>query len=257
MGYHFDAKKTAKDLIKWIRAWFSENGDGCPAVIGISGGKDSSVAAALCVAALGAEGVIGVLMPNGAQHDIDMAYKLVSHLGIRSFELNIASPYNAIRTAAQVALQNGGMEGRLSTQAEINLAPRLRMTALYAVSQTFGGRVVNTCNLSEDYVGYSTKFGDMAGDFSPLSRLTVAEVKEIGHLLGLPADLVEKTPIDGLCGKSDEDNLGFSYATLDRYIREGVCDDAEALAKIERRHKQNLFKLRPMPCFEPDLPVNG
>ena len=255
MAYRFDAKKTTRALISWIQAWFAENGDGCPCVIGISGGKDSSIAAALCVAALGEDRVIGVLMPNCVQHDIDMAKLLVSHLGIRSFELNIASPYNAIRTAAQVALQNGGMEGRLSGQAELNLAPRLRMTALYAISQTFDGRVVNTCNLSEDYVGYSTKFGDMAGDFSPLSRLTVTEVKAIGHLLGLPTELVEKAPIDGLCGKTDEDNLGFTYAMLDRYIREGICEDEDIRKKIERRHKRNLFKLQPMPCFDPSLPV--
>ncbi len=255
MHYHFDAQKTTDELILWLRSWFSENGSCSPAVIGISGGKDSSVAAALCVAALGRERVIGVLMPNGAQHDIDMARLLVSHLGIWSFELNIAAPFSAMRTAAQVALQNGGHGGRLSAQAEINLAPRLRMTALYAVSQTFDGRVINTCNLSEDYVGYSTKFGDMAGDVSPLSCLTVAEVKAVGRALGLPTDLVEKVPIDGLCGKTDEDNLGFSYAVLDRYIREGVCEDKEILANIEKRHRQNLFKLQSMPCFEPNLPL--
>ena len=251
MAYRFDAKKTTRALISWIQAWFAENGDGCPCVIGISGGKDSSIAAALCVAALGEDRVIGVLMPNGVQHDIDMAKLLVSHLGIRSFELNIASPYNAIRTAAQVALQNGGMEGRLSGQAELNLAPRLRMTALYAISQTFDGRVVNTCNLSEDYVGYSTKFGDSAGDVSPLMLLLVEEVKQIGRVLGLPSHLVDKTPSDGLSGCSDEDKLGFTYATLDHYIQTGECADLATKERIDRLHRMNLHKLLPMPHFDP------
>ena len=127
------------------------------------------------------------------------------------------------------------------------------MSTLYAVSQSCNGRVVNTCNLSEDWVGYSTRYGDSVGDFSPLSRLTVAEVKEIGYLLGLPRQLVDKTPIDGLCGKTDEENLGFTYAELDRYIRTGEIDDQEKKAIIDRKHKANLFKLELMPCFEPDL----
>ncbi|MBQ7876276.1 MAG: NAD(+) synthase, partial [Clostridia bacterium] len=141
----------------------------------------------------------------------------------------------------------------MTRQAQINLPPRVRMTTLYAVSQNYNGRVVNTCNLSEDWVGYSTRYGDAAGDFSPLSFLTVREVKEIGHLLGLPSDLVEKTPIDGLCGKTDEDNLGFTYAELDRYIREGVIEDEEKKAKIDRLHRINKFKLEFMPCFKPEI----
>ena len=125
------------------------------------------------------------------------------------------------------------------------------MATLYAVSQCFNGRVANTCNLSEDWVGYSTRYGDAAGDFSPLAKITVTELKEIGRLLGLPIDLVDKTPIDGLCGKTDEENLGFTYAMLDKYIRTGEIEDNEIKAKIDRLHKMNLFKLQMMPMFEP------
>ena len=127
------------------------------------------------------------------------------------------------------------------------------MATVYAVSQSENGRVANTCNLSEDWVGYSTRYGDSVGDFSPLSRLTVTEVKAIGHYLGLPRELVEIVPTDGLCGKTDEENLGFTYAELDRYIREGIIDDPEKKALIDKKHAQNLFKLELMPCFEPEI----
>lgn len=240
----FDALKVKNDIVSWIRDWFKENGDGCNAVVGISGGKDSSVVAALCVEALGKDRVVGVLMPNGVQHDIDAAVQLVEHLDIKNYTVNIKSTYDAISSEVEKAL------GQLSTQSKNNLPPRIRMSALYAVSQSLNGRVANTCNLSEDWVGYSTRYGDNAGDFSPLSKLTVQEVKAVGRALGLPENLIEKTPIDGLCGKTDEDNLGFTYAVLDKYIRTGVCDDADTKARIDRLHKMNLFKLEYMPVFE-------
>ena len=242
----FDAVRVKNDCVAWIRDFFEKNGKGCPAVIGISGGKDSSVTAALCVEALGADRVVGVLMPCGEQFDIDCSYELVRHLGIRHYVVNIKDALDGILAAMPKELA-------LTAQAKTNLPPRIRMTTVYAVSQSLGGRVANTCNLSEDYVGYSTRYGDSVGDFSPLSRLTVAEVKEIGHLLGLPAHLVEKTPIDGLCGKTDEDNLGFTYAELDRYIRTGVMENEEKRARIDRLHQMNLFKLELMPCFEPNF----
>jgi len=141
----------------------------------------------------------------------------------------------------------------VTAQTIQNVPPRIRMTTLYAVGQSNNGRVANTCNLSEDYVGYSTRYGDSVGDFSPCSFITVTEMKQIGHLLGLPYELVEKTPIDGLCGKTDEDNLGFTYAELDVYIREGKIDDPEKKAIIDRKHKANLFKLSFMPCFKPEI----
>ena len=241
----FDAKKVKDQCVLWIRKFFEENGPGCNAVVGISGGKDSSVAAALCVEALGADRVIGVLMPQGEQQDIDMAYMLVDHLGIKRYEVNI-------KDAVEGVLQSLPAELTVTRQAEMNLPPRIRMSTLYAVSQSCNGRVCNTCNLSEDWVGYSTRYGDAAGDFSPLSQLTVAEVKEIGRALHLPDALVDKVPIDGLCGKTDEENLGFTYAELDRYIRTGEIEDQAKKQRIDHLHQRNLFKLQLMPSFKPE-----
>ena len=240
----FDANKIKNECVNWIKDFFDKNGKDCPAVIGISGGKDSSVAAALCVEALGKDRVIGVLMPKGEQADIDMAYLLVNHLGIKHYEINVALAVDSV-------LESIGKELTISEQARINLPPRIRMATLYAVSQSLNGRVVNTCNLSEDWVGYSTRYGDSAGDFSPLSNLTVTEIKEIGTLLGLPSVLVNKVPIDGLCGKTDEENLGFSYADLDVYIRTGKMENEETKAKIDAMHIRNQFKLQLMPSFKP------
>ena len=242
----FDAKRVKDECVAWIRDFFEKNGKDCTAVVGISGGKDSSVAAALCVEALGADRVIGVLMPQGEQHDIDMAYLLVNHLGIKHYVVNIKEAVEALTASLPSELE-------LTAQSRQNLPPRIRMSTLYAVSQSCNGRVCNTCNLSEDWVGYSTRYGDSVGDFSPMSHLTVTEVKQIGHVLGLPAELVEKTPIDGLCGKSDEENLGFTYAELDVYIRTGEIADAEKKAIIDRKHINNLFKLELMPAFVPQF----
>ena len=241
----FDALKIKNDCVMWIRRFFDENGKGCNAVVGISGGKDSSVVAALCVEALGKDRVIGVLMPYGEQADIDCSHKLVSHLGIKSYTINVKSAVDGVLTSLPGEID-------ITAQARINLAPRIRMSTLYAVSQSVNGRVANTCNLSEDWVGYSTRYGDSVGDFSPLSNLTVTEVKKIGRLLGLPPELVDKTPIDGLSGKTDEDNLGFTYDVLDKYIRTGKIENDDTKARIDRLHKMNLFKLQLMPSFKPE-----
>lgn len=243
----FDAARVKEECVTWIRRFFEENGKGCNAIVGISGGKDSSVVAALCVEALGRGRVIGVLMPNGEQADIDCAKQLVGHLGIRHYIVNIKAAVDGLLSAYPEEIA-------ITEQTKTNIPPRVRMTTLYAIGQSCNGRVANTCNLSEDWVGYSTRYGDAAGDFSPCSHLTVAEIKEIGHLLKLPENLVEKTPIDGLCGKTDEDNLGFTYAVLDRYIRTGVCEDEKVKERIDTLHRRNLFKLKLMPCFESGLP---
>ena len=240
----FDAKKAKEEVVKWIKEWFDINGKDCNAVVGISGGKDSSVVAALCVEALGKDRVIGVLMPNGGQGDIDDAVELINHLGIKSYTINIKGAVDKILRCMEL----NGID--ITEQTRINLPPRIRMSTLYAVSQSNNGRVANTCNLSEDWVGYATRYGDAAGDFSPLSQLTVTEVKEIGRVLGLPAELVDKTPSDGLCGKTDEDNLGFTYKVLDRYIRTGEIDDEDIKNKIDVMHEKNLFKLQLMPSFQ-------
>ncbi len=244
--FKFDAEKVKNECVAWIRDFFDKNGKDCNAVVGISGGKDSSVVAALCVEALGKDRVIGVLMPCGDQHDIDCAYMLVDHLDIKRYVVNIKDAVDGMKA-------NLPKELSLTAQTINNIPPRIRMTTLYAVSQSCNGRVANTCNLSEDWVGYSTRYGDSVGDFSPLSRLTVDEVKQIGYILGLPRELVDKTPIDGLCGKTDEDNLGFTYAELDRYIRTGEIEDQEKKKLIDTKHRNNLFKLELMPCFEPEL----
>ena len=243
----FCAKEMKKSLIQWIRDWFEQNGYGCNAVIGISGGKDSSVCAALCVQALGKDRVIGVLMPNGTQSDIADSRQLVEYLGIRSVTVNIAGAVDAIHTQLRTA------RIAATAQTEINLPSRVRMSVLYAVSQSMNGRVINTCNLSEDWVGYSTRYGDSAGDVSLLGKLTVQEVKALGREMGLPENLVEKTPSDGLCGSSDEQKLGFTYAVLDRYIREGDCEDPVIREKIDELHRANRFKLELIPVFESGL----
>ena len=242
----FNALKVKNDCVAWIRDFFEKNGKGCNAVVGISGGKDSSVVAALCVEALGKDRVIGVLMPSGIQHDIDCAYQLVDHLGINRYEINVKAAIDALKAAMPEDLP-------LSNQSVVNLPPRIRMSTLYAVSQSVNGRVANTCNLSEDWVGYSTRYGDAAGDFSPLSLLTVDEVKQVGTVLGLPAELVNKVPIDGLCGKTDEDNLGFTYAELDKYIRTGEIADQAKKERIDYLHRINQFKLQLMPVFKPEI----
>ncbi len=243
MSYNFNVKKATEDCIKWIQDWFSVNGDGCNAVIGISGGKDSSVAAALMCKALGKDRVIGVLMPCGEQFDIDYSKELCQILDIENYTINIKSAVDGIKNEIDGQFN-------MSEQARVNLSPRIRMSALYAVAQSKNGRVINTCNLSEDWVGYATRYGDGAGDMGPISKFTVQEIKEIGRYLGLPEKFVEKPPLDGLCGKTDEDNLGFKYAELDAYIRESIEPPKDIKEKIDRMHRLSRFKLKYMDTFD-------
>lgn len=240
--YNFDVKKAANACIEWIIDWFSKNGPGCNAVLGISGGKDSSVTAALLVKALGKERVFGVLMPQGVQPDIDYSVDLCDFLEIDRITVNIKDAVDSITNTIS-------REIPISDFTKFNLPSRIRMATVYAVAQSKNGRVANTCNLSEDWVGYSTRYGDSVGDFSPLSNFTVTEVKAIGRYLGLPEKFIEKPPIDGLCGKTDEENLGFTYDTLDKYIREGIEPEADIKEKIDSLHKKNLFKLELMQSF--------
>lgn len=244
----FDEKKVINELLIWFRDWFEVNGKGCNAVLGISGGKDSTVAAALCVEALGKERVIGVLMPNGIQSDISDSHRVCSILNIPNVTINIKDIVDAEKRLVKEAIKKLDKE-ELTNQTLINIPPRIRMATLYALSQTMNGRVINTCNLSEEWVGYSTRWGDSVGDVAPLAQFTVEEVRKIGIALGLPYDLVYKTPNDGLCGKNDEDNLGFTYATLDKYLREGICEP-EIKALIDQKHQINEFKLKSIPSFE-------
>ncbi|HKK95061.1 MAG TPA: NAD(+) synthase [Anaerovoracaceae bacterium] len=239
----FDVKEATDASVTWIRNWFEQNGKGCNAIVGISGGKDSSVVASLLAKALGKDRVIGVLMPKGVQDDIDMAKLLVNHLGIKSYTININNAYEGLINELQNNLDN------VAKDSKINLPARLRMSTLYAVAQSSNGRVANTCNLSEDWVGYSTRYGDSVGDFSPISCFTTNEIREIGRYLGLPSILVDKTPVDGLSGLTDEEKLGFTYEVLDKYIRTGKIEDMKTKERIDYLNKINQFKMRFMDSF--------
>lgn len=263
----FDAAKEKEHIINWIRKWFAENGPGANAVIGISGGKDSTIVAALLAEALGKDRVYGILMPQDVQPDLEDAKLVVRTLGINTMMINVGEPVQKLKEQILAAVnpldcdsyQDIGNDSKskkiiteLSNDTAINIPPRIRMATLYAVAASLpgGGRVANTCNRSEDYIGYSTKYGDAAGDFSPISDYLVTEVKQIGHqieALAPIAELIDKTPSDGLCGLTDEDKIGFTYATLDKYVSTGVCDDEAIKAKIDKMHELNLHKLKTIP----------
>ena len=246
----FDSNTIKNELIDWIKKYFEENGPTSKAVISISGGKDSTTVAKLCVEALGKDRVVGVLIPNGYQHDIDVARKVVEYLDIEHYEINIKQVYTELLWLMYDKVSPTIEENKVFTS---NTPARIRMTVLYGISAIIGGRVANTCNLSEDYVGYATKYGDAAGDFSPLSNLTVQEVKAVAYSLGIPKEFIEKTPEDGLCGVSDEENLGFTYDVLDRYIRTGICEDLDVKEKIDKMHLAGLHKITPMPSYKPNI----
>lgn len=244
-----DYTRLKDDCVRWIRDWFEANGPGCGAVLGMSGGKDSTVAAALCAEALGPDRVTGVAMPADGQ-SLNEADEICRYLGINY----LCMPIGRIE-AEHDAL--GGLlpQKEFSKQTLQNIPPRIRMAVLYAVAQSVNGMVANTCNLSEDYIGYATLYGDAAGSFSPLGKLVVREIRGIGHALGLPAKWVDKTPDDGLPHSCpDEEKFGFSYDTLDKYIREGICEDPAIKAKIDSMHRRNKFKteILHIPAFEPE-----
>ena len=241
--------KESEKVIEWIKQYFEDNGKDCNAIIGISGGCDSSVTAALLVKALGKDRVIGVLMPNGNQYDIDCSYQLVKFLDIKYYVININKPYLELTNEIDTKLK---IDSKSYDIYRTNTPSRLRMATLYGISGLFNGRVANTCNLSEDYIGYSTKFGDSAGDFSPISNFTKTEVRELGEELGLPKNLIYKVPEDGMSFKSDEEKLGFTYEILDKYIRTGEIDDLKIKEKIDKMHLANLHKIQLMPSYKKD-----
>lgn len=247
--YKFDAKKTKNEIVKWIREWFDKNGKDCNAVVGISGGKDSSVVAALCTEALGKDRVIGVLMPNHSQDDIEYSHLLCKILGIKNYTVDVGVAIDDILNN----IHHSALDIKISEQTKTNLPARIRMATLYAVSQSVNGRVANTCNLSETLLSWETRWGDAVGDFAPLANLTVEEVKAIGYELGLPRGLIEKVPSDGLCGTTDEEAMGISYAVMDKYIRTGKIDDEKIKKKIDERVEKNRFKREPIPYFETGL----
>lgn len=239
-------KTLGAKLILWIQEEMAKIG-ATKAVVGISGGKDSSVVAALMVKAIGKENVYGILMPDGVQGDIDYSRDLCQFLEIPYKEISIKGVTEAYY--AMLSDFEGEFFESVSRQTRLNLPPRVRMTFLYALAQSLGAVVVNTSNLSEDWVGYATIYGDTAGAFSPLGELTTEEVIALGRTLKLPEKFLVKPPSDGLTGKTDEDVLGFSYQTLNRYIREGLCEDEKIKARIDYLHKISRFKFLPIPMF--------
>lgn len=232
-----DYNKIHEHIVKWIKDWFKDKTG--PAVLGISGGKDSTVCAALLAEALGKDRVVGVMMPNGVQMDIDDSKKVIEFLGIKGIEVNIGGAYNELR--AEINKQYSGVS--FPSLFTTNTPARLRMVTLYGVAAMENGFVCNTCNLSESIVGWETYGGDGFGDFSPIGRLTKTEVVELGDYMGLPKELVHKVPSDGMCGASDEDKMGFTYETLDAYIRDELPPKSlEIKMKIDNMNKRSHFK---------------
>jgi len=243
----FNAKEQVKGLVSWMQEQLGACGK--TAVVGISGGKDSSTVAALCVAAYGRENVYGVLMPDGVQPDIDYSNDLVDFLQIPHCTFNIHDGVQGLLAE----MERTGLTP--SRQTKVNLPSRIRMATLYAVAQSLeGGIVINTSNLSEDWVGYCTIYGDSAGAFSPLGMYTTEEVIAMGRELGLPEKFLVKPPSDGLTGLTDEDNLGFTYHAVNEYLRKGVCDP-EIQKQIDRKHKTSRFKFETLPLYHNGLPI--
>lgn len=272
--YNFNAEVEYNNVVNSIRNFFDKNNSTANAIIGISGGKDSTMVAHLCVDALGADRVMGILMPNGEQKDITDALEVCKRLRIKYQKINIKGIVDNIYKELNASLiWNGdeisqnlfhllnkvaqGQTNHISEQTKINLPARVRMAVLYAIAQSNNGFVMNTCNLCEDWIGYSTKYGDAAGDFSPLANYTVEEILTMGSLpqVSISHHLLFKTPSDGLCGQTDEEKLGFTYQELSRYIRTGEIENIEHKDKIDRLHKQNLFKLLPMETCKNNLIV--
>jgi NAD+ synthase len=248
-------EKLTLDLTNWIKKKMKDSG-GKKAVIGISGGKDSSVVAALLVKSIGAENVIGVLMPDGVQRDISYAEELCYFLDIKCTTVNI-KPMTS-QFLKQIDKIDRDIISETSLQTILNLAPRVRMSLLYAISQSIDdSRVINTSNLSEDWIGYATLYGDTTGAFSPMAMFTSEEVVQIGEFIGLPKKFVFKDPSDGLTGKTDESVFGFSYEVLNRYIREGTIEDKDIKDKIDRMHKYSRHKFLPIPMFNPNLQIKA
>lgn len=230
--------KTKEQIVQWIRNYMAENGkEDTPIVIGISGGKDSSVVAALCVEAMGKDRVIGVLLPDGQQKDIDISYALIQHLGIKSYEMNI---YDTLIAMKDQFYRMQDLKP-INSVYEFNTPARIRMAYLYGVANILGARVANTCNFTESYLGYDTKFGDQCGDFSPLKDILCTDVIRIGEACGLPNIFTHKAPDDGMCGKTDEERFGFTYETADDYL-EGKLVDADTTRKIVKMHENALHK---------------
>jgi len=232
------------EILEWFKSWYKENAVGCTAVLGISGGLDSSLAAAMAKEVFGKHKVFGVMMPNGTQADLTDSYDLVRHLGIDFEEINIASIYDSMNAALKII---PGFDG-VNYVYRTNTPARIRTTIIYGVAAQMNGRVIGTNNLSEDFTGYFTK-GSTVCDVAPLANLTKTEIKALAYEMGLPEHLIEKRPADGLSMKSDEDNFGFSYAELDQYLRTGWIDSATSIGKIDKLFESSKHKRCSAPSF--------
>lgn len=241
-----DYSELKDEIVIWLRTWFDENGKDCNAVVAMSGGKDSTIVAALCVEALGKDRVIGVGIPDTGQ-GLNDADKIAEYLGIKFLEFPIGGLTDEIKSV---------FPGHMSKQTEQNIPPRLRMTVLYAVSQSNNGRVIGTCNASENYVGYFTRYGDGASDVEPIGSLTVRQVKGVGYALGLPAQWVDRIPDDGLPNSAPDDEKfakwGFSYAAIDDYLTKGTSGDKKVDEAIESMHQKTKFKMGLGQMFVPN-----
>lgn len=253
--YEFNPEDAFNRIQEHWRKWSDSVGTK-KWVIGISGGKDSTVVAALAARIFGKESVYGVMMPNGYQGDLMDAMEVCRTLGINRYKVSIFNAYESMITELKLNVFNFEGYEEASYDTKTNLPARLRMCTLYAIAQTVGGMVLNTCNLSEDCVGYCTAFGDNAGSYAPIQGLTVTEIRQLGDWLGLPHELVHKTPVDGLQNKTDEEKLGFTYADLDRYIREDVGTE-EFKAKINALYRKNKFKTDMVHITGPDFDYLG
>lgn len=237
MSYKFDVEKVTLDCIAWIQKWFAHNAPLKKAIIGISGGIDSTVAAALCNKAIGVKHCVGVILPNMYQEDLPLANTISAAYCDENVHINIGKTY------ADIITQLTDNHIVASDQTRINLPARLRMSILFAVAQSVGGMVVNTSNLSESYVGYDTLFGDQCGALSPLGMLTKTEIREMAKYLRVPSKVITKEPSDGLSGRTDEEAFGFTYKELDNYLRNGgVGVAANVISEIERKHEMSAYK---------------
>ncbi len=250
----FDAKRETKLATAWIAEYFKNQPHAKGVVIGISGGKDSAVCAALCVDAIGADRVLGVSIPNGTQKDIKDAEAVAEILGIKYRVVHINGAYRSL--TAELDYSNGGKV--VDEHAKMNILPRLRMTVLYALAADKHYRVCGTGNYSEEFCGYTTRWGDMVSDFNPIQYFTTEEVVAIGDVLEMPKQVIHKAPSDGLCGKTDEDNLGFTYANVNKIIK-GKKDEVpqDIRERIMKKRQYNSFKLLPIPVYKPEYIVNG
>ena len=243
--YSFNAEAARDNLVRGV-AKLAEEQHFSKVVLGISGGKDSTVCAAVCARALGKENVYGVMLPDGEQKDISDSISVCKALGIRCKTVNIGKMHKALHEALCFdEAAEGEFPVPFVKESDINVGPRLRMTTLRYIAQALGARLVGTGNLSESTVGYCTKDGDTSCDFALLLALTSVEVVKVGLTMPeLPRYLVEKTPTDGLSGMSDEEKMGISYQDIHAYIRFGTCGNAETDAKIRAKeagsaHKRN------------------